>query len=56
MGLALNLAIVHAAGTGEAAVFLTGVTGLVLQVPFILAGHGLAVAALPPAPSDESVA
>ncbi|MBD3769586.1 MAG: hypothetical protein IE925_05505 [Rhodobacterales bacterium] len=46
VGYLLNLLIISAAGTGEVAQFATGVTGLALQAPFILAGHGLAVAAL----------
>ena len=46
VGYVANLVIVNAAGQGEIAVFATGVSGLLLQVPFILAGHGLAVAAL----------
>ncbi len=46
VGYVVNLVIVNAAGQGEIAVFATGVSGLLLQVPFILAGHGLAVAAL----------
>ena len=55
-GYVVNLAILHAAGTGEAMLFLTGITALLLQVPFLLAGHGLAVAALLPAADDANVA
>lgn len=46
VGYVANLVIIDAAGQGEIALFATGVTGLLLQAPFILAGHGLAVAAL----------
>lgn len=55
-GLAVNLAIIHTMGPGEVALFVTGLTGILLQVPFILAGHGLAVAALPPGSAEENVA
>jgi hypothetical protein len=46
VGYVINLIIISAAGQGEVALFATGVCGLLLQMPFILAGHGLAVAAL----------
>ena len=45
-GYVANLAINSVAGQGDVALFATGVTGLLLQAPFILAGHGLAVAGL----------
>ena len=46
VGYVANLVIISLTGQGEIALFATGVTALLLQVPFILAGHGLAVAAL----------
>ncbi|WP_139068903.1 MULTISPECIES: hypothetical protein [unclassified Hyphomonas] len=55
-GYVANLVIVGAAGQGEVATFATGVTGLFLQAPFILAGHGLAVAALRAAHPPANVA
>jgi hypothetical protein len=55
-GYVANLLIVGTAGQGEIAIFATGVSGLFLQAPFILAGHGLAVAALRAAHPPASVA
>ena len=46
LGVLANMAIMEAIGQSEPAVFFSGITGLALQAPFILAGHGLAVAAL----------
>ena len=46
VGYVANLLIISAMGQGDTNMFVTGVTGLALQAPFILSGHGLAVAAL----------
>ncbi|KJS26817.1 MAG: hypothetical protein VR75_05080 [Hyphomonadaceae bacterium BRH_c29] len=46
VGYALNFGLVQVMGQGEVSLFVTGMTGLALQAPFILAGHGLSVAAL----------
>jgi hypothetical protein len=46
VGYALNVGLVQVMGQGEVSLFVTGMTGLALQAPFILAGHGLSVAAL----------
>jgi hypothetical protein len=56
VGYIANLVIIAAAGKGEVALFATGASGLLLQVPFILAGHGLAVAALKAVHPPGSVA
>ena len=45
-GYAANLMIISMIGQGDVALFASGITGLALQAPFILSGHGLAVAAL----------
>jgi len=55
-GYVVNLLIVNAAGQSELAIFATGVSGLLLQAPFILVGHGLAVAALRAVHPPASVA
>lgn len=49
-GFLANLAVTGLLGPAEPMLFLSGVTGIALLAPFILAGHGLAVAALPPQP------
>ncbi|MEZ6012035.1 MAG: hypothetical protein R3C08_09225 [Hyphomonas sp.] len=56
IGTFANLVLIHALGNGEPAIFFTGITGFALQVPFLLAGHGLAVAALPAQPVSADVA
>nr|WP_321359189.1 hypothetical protein [uncultured Hyphomonas sp.] len=55
-GYVANLAIVSAVGQGEIAVFATGASGLLLLGPFLLAGHGLSVAALRATPVPDSIA
>ncbi|HPE47435.1 MAG TPA: hypothetical protein PLR76_03530 [Hyphomonas sp.] len=45
-GLLVNAMLTPLMGTGDTARIASGVTFLILQGPFILAGHGLAVAAL----------
>ncbi|MEZ5946866.1 MAG: hypothetical protein R3C13_08915 [Hyphomonas sp.] len=46
LGALANIALIHAMGQSEPALFATGITGLALHAPFVLGGHGLAVALL----------
>lgn len=56
LGVLADMALIPMIGTGDVGQFLAGVVFLALMMPFILAGHGLAVAALPPASPDPDVA
>lgn len=56
LGMLANMALIPVIGTGDAGEFIAGVVFLALLAPFILAGHGLAVAALPPASNVPDVA
>jgi hypothetical protein len=56
LGVLANMAVMQMTGTGEAGLFISGAAFMVLMAPFILAGHGLAVAALPPASNVPEVA
>lgn len=55
-GFLAHLALSAMIGPGDAGLFLSGIVFIALQIPFLLAGHGLAAAALPPAPPAMDVA
>ncbi|MEZ5998314.1 MAG: hypothetical protein R3B98_06435 [Hyphomonas sp.] len=46
LGVLVNIGMIGVIGRSEPAIFASGVTAFILQMPFILAGHGLAVALL----------